>query len=100
MIDDVSLAKLLVDNGAVAQDDLDKAMRNAHDKNISLREAILEADLISEENLGKLLSEHYKVPYVILSKSKVDETVVRWIPETKTSPFFNWVAAKKKSSGA
>lgn len=81
MIDDQILRKLLLENGTVSESALEKADKNAVSKGISLHDAVLDDDLISEENLGKLLAEFYNIPLVILSKIKIDESLFRLVPE-------------------
>lgn len=81
MIDDQVLRKLLLENGTVTENSLERAATNAKNKGISLHDSVLEDDLLSEENLGKLLSEYYQIPLVILSKTKIDDSLFRLVPE-------------------
>lgn len=47
----------------------------------SFRDALLSEKIISEEELMSLLSEHLFVPYIRLSKYKIDLSIIELVPE-------------------
>src|SRR3989338_7961850 len=57
------------------------AQEFAKSANISLRQALVEKDFITNENLGLLIANYLKIPYVVLSKTAISEEVLRLIPE-------------------
>lgn len=81
MIDDRELEKLLLDNGTLDPAALTQLVKTAGARNLPLREVLLSADLLSEQNLGQLIAEYYHIPFITLTETSIDETVVDWIPE-------------------
>lgn len=53
----------------------------AHNSNVSLYEALLEKDIITDEDLGSLIAHRLQVPFIVLSKVALSEEVFRLIPE-------------------
>lgn len=78
---DKDLAKLLLDNQLIAQPELKAAQDLATQKKISLDDALVEKDLITDENLGKLIADYLQVPFVNLQKEAILADVLRMIPE-------------------
>ncbi|OGH38310.1 MAG: hypothetical protein A3B44_01540 [Candidatus Levybacteria bacterium RIFCSPLOWO2_01_FULL_38_21] len=59
-------------------DDLEIFTRNAR---ITLQEAAIEKDVITDERLGLLVASHIKFPFISLSKITIPESVFRIVPE-------------------
>src|SRR3990167_9408942 len=78
---DKDLAKLLLDGALIAQPELKAAQDLASEKKISLYDALLGKDLITDENLGKLIADNLQVPFVNLQKEVILGEVLRMIPE-------------------
>lgn len=57
------------------------AQEFAKSANIPLRQALVEKDFITNENLGLLFANYLKIPYIILSRTTIPEEVLRLIPE-------------------
>lgn len=53
----------------------------ASSSHISLAEALVEKDIISDENLGILIADYIKCPFVVLSKLTIPENIFHIIPE-------------------
>jgi len=75
--------------------DLVKFSKNAR---ISLQDAAIEKDAISDEKLGLLIANYLKVPFVILSKMTVQDSVFRSIPE-RIARKYNVIAFERDSDG-
>jgi type IV pilus assembly protein PilB len=75
------LYKLLIDSGYLEEKKLKKALTLAKHDKISLSEAIISLDLLSDENIGSILADYFKLPFVNLSKVAIPEPVLRIIPE-------------------
>lgn len=60
---------------------LTEAFNESKKKNLPLEDVILDHDLISDVNLGKLISEITSVPFVDLSGVHIDEEVLALVPE-------------------
>lgn len=86
---DQNLYRLLLENQFVKEADLKLAQELAAQKKISLYEAILEKDLISDENLGSFIADYYKLPFANLTKSSISDKLLAVIPEP--------VAAKQRA---
>ncbi|MCR4324319.1 MAG: GspE/PulE family protein [Candidatus Curtissbacteria bacterium] len=53
----------------------------AKDKSVSLYDAIVENDLVSDENLGSLVSDFLKIPMISLSKVEISPEALNIVPE-------------------
>lgn len=53
----------------------------AKTSDVSFSDALLEKDIISDENLGILIADHIKVPFVVLAKITIPEEIFNVIPE-------------------
>lgn len=81
MVDNVTLfnaiAELKIIDGAL----LSEALEEARDNKEDLDRILLDRDLISDENLGKLIADILKTPFVRLEKTALDRDVLLLIPE-------------------
>jgi type IV pilus assembly protein PilB len=55
--------------------------REANNSGKTLQEILFEHDLLNDENLGKIVADLYKLPYVRLSKIVINPQTLRIIPE-------------------
>ncbi len=53
----------------------------AKNSNVDPAEALVQKDVISDENLGIMIADFLKVPFVTLSKLSIPEDVIRIVPE-------------------
>ncbi|HSE29243.1 MAG TPA: GspE/PulE family protein [Candidatus Saccharimonadales bacterium] len=86
-IDDEQLYKLLAELDYLSVDDLNKARDLAKTEAKSLYDVLLDRDLVSDENLGKLIAYSLKLPFVTLSQSTIPEDVLKITPEQVASKF-------------
>lgn len=86
-ISDKQLLILIKENGFLETEQLKKAISKVKQEKVSLYEALLQLDLLSDKNLGNLISDYLKVPFVVLSKVKIDPFVLKIIPENLASKF-------------
>lgn len=75
------LYKLLAENGYVEVPALTKAVTKMRGESISLWEALLSLDLISDANLGQVVADYLKVPFVDLSKVAISVDILSIVPE-------------------
>lgn len=80
-ISNEKLKTLLVNPGYVSADVFSAVVREAQGRSISLEEALLEKDLIKDEQLGQLLAEDQGVPFINMQEEKIDEDVLSLVPE-------------------
>ncbi|MBI2019928.1 Flp pilus assembly complex ATPase component TadA [Candidatus Daviesbacteria bacterium] len=81
-LDDNKLTQLLVGSEIISQQDIEHAKELSSQKKISLYEAILEKDLITDENLGKIIADNFGVPPVTLTKVSIPVNLLHILPES------------------
>jgi type II secretory ATPase GspE/PulE/Tfp pilus assembly ATPase PilB-like protein len=79
--DEQKLRATLVETKAVDQKELDAAVEFAERENLSLSESLLQKDLISDENLGKLTADLLGFPFINLKGVAIPEETLKIIPE-------------------
>ncbi len=88
IISDDQLKTLLLQSSLLNESAIAEIADFAKSANITLSEALVEKNVIPEENLGLMVANFLKVPFITLSKTPIPEEVFRIIPER--------VARKKK----
>lgn len=81
VITDSDLYKILVGEGYLSESDVNAAQELAKQQKTTLAHAVLDKDLISDENLGRLISDYLKIPFVNVSKMSIPVNVLKIIPE-------------------
>lgn len=61
---------------------LEAAENDAQAEHISLYEALLQHDYLTEDDLGKVVAYHYQLPYVALSKVSIPDSLLQLLPAT------------------
>lgn len=86
-IDDAQLYKLLSELQYISTEELGRVKAVAESDKISLYEALIKTDLISDENLGKLIAYSLQLPFVSLRQSNISEDILRIEPESSAEKF-------------
>lgn len=81
LYDSKSLYTTLKELQVIDQNQLDQALDQSEEQHVSLEEILLEKDLISDENLGKTISEIISLPLVRLGEISIPTDVLHTIPE-------------------
>jgi type IV pilus assembly protein PilB len=81
LISDEELIKLLIAVKIVDQSKIDELVVYAKNTGITFKEALIEKEIITDENLGVLIADAKKIPFVVLSKIAIPEEAYRIIPE-------------------
>ncbi len=81
-ISDADLYRLLYDNQFLTKEQLTSVSEVAKREKISLYNAIIDKDLLADENIGKLVADYLKLPFVNLAKTSIDEQILKMIPES------------------
>ena len=81
LITDDQLKALLLNVKIADQKKLDEVLEYAKNSDITLTDALIEKDVVSDENLGVLISDAFKIPFVVLGKISIPEEAFRIIPE-------------------
>lgn len=80
-ITDDLIKELLLKATIIDENGLRPVMEYARTSGIPLSDAVIEKDIVSDEQLGMLLSDYLKLPFVSLSKLAIPENVFHIIPE-------------------
>ncbi len=81
LISDDKIKSLLLGVKLIDQKILDETTEFAKNSNIGFGDALIEKDIVTDENLGMLVADSLKIPFIVLSKITVAEDVFRIIPE-------------------
>lgn len=75
------LKTILVKNNLIDDKGFAAIQEYAKNADVSVVDALVEKNIITDENLGILLADHLKVPFVILSKTSIPPDVFSILPE-------------------
>lgn len=81
IITEEQLKSLILKDKILDEKKLEEVTSFAKDSKIPFVEALVENDIISDENLGVLEADFLKLPFIILSKISIPEEVFRLVPE-------------------
>jgi len=81
LITDEQLKSLVIKNGLIDEKGFAKIEEEARSSDDTLAETLVEKDIITDENLGILISDFLKYPFIILAKITVPPDVFNIIPE-------------------
>ncbi|HEX9008079.1 MAG TPA: GspE/PulE family protein [Patescibacteria group bacterium] len=81
MVDNTALYSALAELQVVDRKLLDEVWEEARESGDPLSELLLERDLISDENLGLLVADMLKVPFIRLEKNVLNREILQIIPE-------------------
>lgn len=81
LISNDELKKLVLQTGLITEPKLNELEQFAHDSNTSLEDMLIERDVISDENLGILIADSLKIPFIVLTKTSIPEDVYHIVPE-------------------
>lgn len=80
-IDEHILEDLLILPGHLNKEELNSALEYAKKKQITLDKALIAKDLISDENLSRVIADHLNYRFVNLNEVRIDENCLRLLPE-------------------
>lgn len=81
IISDDELKQLVLKVKLVEEKKLEKIATFAKESGMNLFDALIEKDVASDENLGILIADYLKIPYVVLSKISIPEETFHIVPE-------------------
>lgn len=81
ILSDDQIKALVIKTGLTNEKTLQDLVDFAKSSNVSLVDALIEKDVISDENLGILIADFLHIPFIILSKLSIPEDVFRIVPE-------------------
>ncbi|OGK13630.1 hypothetical protein A2859_01660 [Candidatus Roizmanbacteria bacterium RIFCSPHIGHO2_01_FULL_37_16b] len=78
---DEQLKALILKTKVIDEKGINKILEYAKNSEVSLSEALVDNNLVNDENLGLLISDFLKLPFIVLSKTAIPPEVFRIIPE-------------------
>lgn len=81
VISDKKLKELLIQPGHISEVDFKMAQAEAEDQGKTIAQVLIDKSIIKDEQLGQLIAEELKIPFVNLRQQKFDESVLQLIPE-------------------
>ncbi|OGH84473.1 MAG: hypothetical protein A2261_03740 [Candidatus Magasanikbacteria bacterium RIFOXYA2_FULL_44_8] len=80
-LDDKKIVEILLAEQYLDEDALKIARKEIADSRMSLVDYLLSENVVSKDLLGQAVAEHYGIRYADLSKEKITEDIVNFIPE-------------------
>jgi len=71
LISDEQLKKLVLSVNLLDQKKLDEIVEYAKNSDLNLSDALIEKDIVTDENLGILIADDLKIPFIVLSKISI-----------------------------
>jgi len=81
LITNEQLKSLVLKNGLIDEKGFSKIEEEAKNNGCTVSETLVEKDIITDENLGILVSDFLKYPFIILAKVTISSDVFNIIPE-------------------
>jgi type IV pilus assembly protein PilB len=78
---DAELGKILVDNSYISQEELDRALKHAKERDTSLKNVLVEDGLLTQELFESALAEHYKLQFLDINANPPSPQSVAALPE-------------------
>jgi type IV pilus assembly protein PilB len=76
-----SLGQILLDEGLVSREQLDKAIHTQQRSGGHLGRILVEQGVLTDQQLARVLALQWGLPYVELGSLEIDDTVVKLIPQ-------------------
>lgn len=81
LLPDDQILQLVQKTGVLTPDRTTEVSEYARNSDTSIADALIEKDIISDENLGILISDSLKIPFVVLGKITIPPEVFNILPE-------------------
>ena len=81
IVTDEQLKQILFNVKLLDDKKLQEVLEYSKNSNITLTDALLEKDIVTDENLGMLIADALKTPFIVLGKITIPEEVFRIVPE-------------------
>jgi len=97
---DTQLKEILLKLHYLSEEDVDRAEQEAKERGITLKQALLELELLTEDLYENAIAEHYGLPYFDPEKTEVVPDVVSTLPEQIARAFSCAVVQRPGASKA
>lgn len=81
LVTDEQLKALVIKTGLIDEQGFSKIQEEAKNSGYSVKDVLVEKDIVTDENLGILISDFIKYPFIILAKTTIPPDVFNIIPE-------------------
>src|SRR3989344_5018388 len=81
LVTNEQLKSLVVKNGLIDEKGFLRFQEDTKNTGYTLSETLVEKDIISDENLGILISDFLKYPFIVLAKPTIDPDIFNIVPE-------------------
>lgn len=81
IVADDQIKALVIKTGLATEQSIQELIEFAKNSNVTLADALIEKDVISDENLGILIADFLHIPFTVLSKLSIPEDVFHVVPE-------------------
>lgn len=95
---DAELAQALTDLKYLSAQKLNRAITEAKRDHISLYDVIVQHDYLNEDDLGRVIANHYQLPYISLTSSDIADPILHLLPKTVAEQFQS-IAFKSDEGG-
>lgn len=81
IISNDELKTLILQNRIADEKKIEELAQFARNSDLSLAEALVDKDIISDEKLGLLIANYLKLPFIVMSKTSIPQEVYKILPE-------------------
>lgn len=81
LVTNEQLKSLVLKNGLIDEKGFAQLEKDAKNAGYTIAETLVEKDIITDENLGILISDFLKVPFIVLAKTTIPPSVFNIVPE-------------------
>ena len=97
-VPDTQIKTLLIQNALAKESELDDIAVMAKSSNVSFYDAILDKNIVTDENIGQMIAQFLGFPFVILSRTAIPEELFQVTPE-KVARKLKTIAFAKDAEG-
>lgn len=81
LLPDAQLKELLLQSGLVDAKIIEDLLVFGKNSYVSLQDALIEKDIISDEQLGRIIANSLNLPFIVLSQETIPEEIFTIVPE-------------------
>lgn len=91
---DDQLQAILLEQSYVSQEDIDKARHDMEERTITLKQSLMELELLTDSLYENAIAEYYNLPYFDSSAAEINPSIVEDLPEAISRAFNCAVVAR------
>lgn len=93
-LNDDQLQQILLEQSYVSQEDIDAARKDMDERTITLKQSLMELDLLTDSLYENAIAEYYNLPYFDNANTNVDLSIIEDLPEAIARAFNCIVVAR------